>query len=112
MTELLSLSLLYVAITTWFGSSTLKRQPRWPWFSTPVRRLSARLAGCFTAGLATYLWSTIEPGPAAGFVTIIGLMVMGTVVALVGSVAPRVILYSAWCVYVLIPVLVMGRGFS
>jgi hypothetical protein len=110
MTELLVLSLLYVATAVFYASAPVKRRPRLVWFSTLPRRVAARGVAVMAIASAFGLWAAIEPGPAAGFMITIGLMVLATLIAVVGPLVPKAVWAVAMLASVAIPVLALCRG--
>jgi hypothetical protein len=93
MTIAACLSLLYCSALLAFGADRAARRGarRWPLLSTPPRVWTARVLALGAALLGGALWARIEPGPASWFMVIVGLMAMGTLVALVAPFAPRLL---------------------
>lgn len=64
-----------------YGSARVRGRTRLVWLDAPGASLLARVGALVVVSAAFQLWHTIEPGPAAGFVVMVGLMVDGALVA-------------------------------
>lgn len=93
MTEVVVVLWLYCAAVLLYGADLRSRRgdARLEALRTPAHRKGARALAAGLCLLAGWLWARIEPGPAPYFMVLVGLMALGTVVALVGSRAPRLL---------------------
>lgn len=89
MTAWLTTQLLFLTSVLWHASDTSQDTA----LAQRARRTPrlARLLACALATTAAVHWSRQEAGPAAGFVVLAGLMVMGAFVTLLAPLAPRLL---------------------
>jgi hypothetical protein len=108
--EAVALSLLCVATALFYGADRPRGVARWPMLSRPHCR-AARVVAVALVVVAGLSWHASEPGAAAFFAVVLGLMSFGSLITLLAPVWPR-LLWALLAVAVpLGPLIVyLGRG--
>lgn len=112
MTELQAVLLLYVAVALLYGASRVRGRARLSLLEPPVRSRLARAIASLAVVGSGLLWRGVDSGPATVLVVLVGLMAMGTVVTLLGPIAPRMIWGGALLAAVAAPLLALWGGSS
>jgi hypothetical protein len=112
MTEANAVLLLYVAVALLYGTARANGRARVLLLDRSRRVTLTRALACGAVLGSGWLWRAVESGAAAALVVLTGLMVMGTVVTLLGPVAPRLVWALAVLAAVAVAVLVVMGGSS
>jgi hypothetical protein len=101
--------LLYVVVALFYGTARVQGRARLALLQQTWRRWLARVAGLGAACVSMWIWS--EPGSeaTAALLVLTSLMSWGSLVALLGAVAPRLIWAVALLAAVALPLLLI-RG--
>lgn len=101
--------LLYVVVALFYGTARVQGRARLTVLQQPWRRRLVRIAGLAGVWVSMRIWS--EPGSeaTAALLVLTSLMSWGSVVALLGAVAPRLIWAVALLAAVALPLLLI-RG--
>ena len=108
MTETLVLDLLALASALFYGAGSERGRARLPWLGGPRRAFAARSLALLLCVLAIACWRRIEPGPAAFLVVPVGVMALGTCIALLAPFAPRALGPLALCSALALPALLLA----
>ncbi|MEO8178742.1 MAG: hypothetical protein ABI895_07910 [Deltaproteobacteria bacterium] len=90
MNEALALSLLCVASALFYGADRPLGVARWPMLSLADCR-AARVLAVALVVVAGLSWHASEPGPAAFFSVLLGLMSFGSLITLLAPAWPRLL---------------------
>jgi hypothetical protein len=91
VTDTSAVLLLYLVVALLYGTARVQGRARLPLLQQPWRRWFARVTGVGAAYLSMRFWTQGESGVIAALLVLTSLMSFGSVVALLGPVAPRLI---------------------
>ncbi|MGC4088049.1 MAG: hypothetical protein QM756_09150 [Polyangiaceae bacterium] len=112
MTEVLALLLVHVAVTLCYAAGRVRGGARLALLESRFRASLARVVALVALATAIGLWRSIESGPASLLIVLVGSMALGTLVTLLGPLAPRLLWGATLLAASLASVLALWRGVS